>query len=172
MCLILFSGLPGCGKTTLARLLVKELHCAYFAKDRIQRVLNAHIEGAQPIDGYRVMLDLAGEHLQLGTTVVLDAVFPMEGFREEARRLAIAAQTPFLPVYCFYSDEALWRQRMQNRVQYVPGWEPVGWDEVEQIRERFEEWHVSPLLQLDAVDSVGENFTKVRAYLTSMCIGS
>lgn len=172
MCLILFSGLPGCGKTTLARMLVEELRCAYFAKDRIQRALNAYVEGAQPIDGYRVMLDLAGEHLMLGTTVVLDAVFPMEGFRDGARQLAHAAQTVFLPVYCYCSDEALWQQRMPNRVQYVPGWEPVGWDEVERLRDRFEEWQTSPLLCLDAVDSIDENYEKLRNYFTSMCMGS
>lgn len=172
MCLILFSGLPGCGKTTLARRLVEELRCAYFAKDRIQRVLNDYVVGAQPIDGYHVLLDLADEHLQLGTTVVLDAVFPRQEFRNVAHDIAKRARTPFLPTLCFFSDERVWRQRMENRVQYVPGWEPVGWGEVQRLRDIFESWENVPILQLDAVDSIERNVEKLRDYVSSRCIGS
>jgi len=40
--LILFAGMPGSGKTTLARMVSHRLSVPVFAKDRMQRVLRDH----------------------------------------------------------------------------------------------------------------------------------
>lgn len=132
--LILFSGLPGCGKSTLARQLVRDLSCAYFAKDRIQRVLDDEIPDVKLVHGYQVLLDLVEEHVALGVDVVLDAAFPLAGFREVAEQMAQTYQARFLPVWCICSDAAVWEARLANRVQYVPGWTPVGLDKAQEVQ--------------------------------------
>jgi predicted kinase len=163
--LVLFSGLPGCGKTTLARQVATTLHAPLLAKDRVQRVLRDHVPGAAPVDGYRLLLDLADEQLDLGLSVVLDAVFPLAGFRDEAQAVAARHAARFRPVYCYCSDEAVWRARVEARVQYVPGWTPVGWDGVERLRAFYEPWDPAAALFVDALDPPADNLARVLAYL-------
>jgi len=163
--LILFSGLPGCGKTTLTRQVAATLHAPLLAKDRVQRVLRDHVPGAAPVDGYRLLIDLADEQLSLGVSVVLDAVFPLAGFRDEARAVAARLGARFRPVYCYCSDEAVWRARVEARVQYVPGWTPVGWDEVERLRAFYEPWDPAAALFVDALAPPDANLTRVLAYV-------
>ena len=163
--LILFSGLPGCGKTTLARQVATALHAPLLAKDRVQRVLRDHVPGAAPVDGYRLLIDLADEQLGLGVSVVLDAVFPLAGFRDEAQAVAARHGARFRPVYCYCSDEAVWRERVEARIQYVPGWTPIGWEEVERLRGFYEPWDPAAALLVDALDPPEANLARVLTYL-------
>lgn len=160
--LILFSGLPGCGKTTLARRVARQLEIPLFAKDRLQSRLRAlGLAGRATADGYHLLLDLAEEQLSLGVGVVLDGVFPMAGFRARAQEIAARHQALFRPIYCFCSDREAWKLRMQARVQYVPDWTPVGWDEVKRLEAGFEDWASGTALYLDACCAVEDNFSAV-----------
>jgi predicted kinase len=163
--LVLFSGLPGCGKTTLARQVATALHAPLLAKDRVQRVLRDHVPGAAPVDGYRLLIDLAGEQLGLGVSVVLDGVFPLAEFRAEAQAIAARHAARFRPVYCYCSDEAVWRARGAARVQYVPGWTPSGWEEVERLRGFYEPWDPAAALFVDALAPPASNLARVVAYV-------
>jgi predicted kinase len=156
--LILFSGLPGCGKTRLAQALAKQLNIPLFAKDRFQSFLRQQeFTGRSGVEGYLMMLDMAEQQLSLNVSVILDGVFPLPGFRGKARKLAEIYGSTFVPIYCYCSDETLWEQRMEGRDQYVPHWSPVGWEEVERIRPTFTSWDEKKALFLDAVRPFEEN---------------
>src|ERR1700761_9033817 len=74
--LIVFSGLPGTGKTTLSKALAQVLHAAYLRIDTIEQTLREHMSASQPVneEGYCVAYALAEENLRLGQVVLADAV--------------------------------------------------------------------------------------------------
>ena len=160
--LVLFSGLPGTGKTVLARRVAQYLHIPLLAKDRIQSVLRIRgLSDSGTPDGYHIMLDLADEQLSLGVSVVLDAVFPMEGFRSAARDIAHRNSANFRPIYCYCSDPSVWRERMKGREQYVPNWTPVGWEAVERLRAMYAPWDPETALFVDSLSDLEDNFVLV-----------
>jgi predicted kinase len=142
--LIIFAGMPGSGKTTLARMVAQHLKLPIFAKDRVQRVLrDHHLATANTGDGYYIILDMADEQLSLGISVILDATFPLEHFRMVASEIATRHKARFCPLYCHCSDDAAWQARMNSRAQYVPGWQPVGWDDVLRMRQYYQPWNTN-----------------------------
>jgi predicted kinase len=163
--LILFAGMPGSGKTTLARKVARTLGISVFAKDRVQRVLRDHnLASANTGDGYYIILDMADEQLSLGLSVILDATFPLDHFRTVASETAVRHKAYFCAFYCYCSDDNMWRDRMNQRVHYVPGWKPVGWDDVLRMREYYQPWDDNALA-VDSLKSPDENFPLVLDYI-------
>jgi predicted kinase len=99
--------------------------------------------------------------LGLGVGVVLDAVFPREEFRLQAGDIAARHGARFCPIHCCCSEAGLWRARMESRVQYVPRWTPVGWDEVRRLQGEYEPWDAGVALFVDAVNPFPENLERV-----------
>lgn len=163
--LILFAGMPGSGKTTLARMVSRELQLPIFSKDRAQRILRDHHLAAENTgDGYYIILDMADEQLGLGVSVILDATFPLDHFRTVASEIAARHQAKFCAIYCHCSDDEIWRKRMEQRVQYVPGWRPVGWDDVQRMRTYYQPWANNALV-VDSMVPPEENFAQVLAQI-------
>ena len=73
--LIIFSGLPGVGKTTIAREIARATAGVHLRVDSIeQRLRDAgwHVEG----EGYAVAYAIAEDNLRLGRPVIADCVNP------------------------------------------------------------------------------------------------
>lgn len=163
--LIVIAGMPGGGKTTMARLVSRRLGIPVFAKDRVQRVLRDHnLAQANTGDGYYVILDMADEQLGLGLSCILDATFPLDHFRTVASEIAQRHKAKFSALYCYCSDDDIWRERMGDRVHYVPGWKPVGWEDVTRMRAYYQPWNDNALF-LDSVRSPEENFPVALDYI-------
>ena len=163
--LILFAGMPGSGKTTLARLVAHQLGVAIFSKDRVQRVLrDHHLAQENTGDGYYIILDQADEQLGLGISVILDATFPLDHFRTVASEIAARHGARFCPIYCYCSDDDIWRQRMTDRVHYIPGWKPVGWEDVLRMRQYYQPWGDNALM----VDSLNPPRTNIQLVLNAI----
>src|SRR5688572_10856480 len=101
--LVLFSGLPGCGKTTLARRLAEQRNLPLLSKDRVQRVLRDSECAGAALLSYQLILDLADEQLALRVSLIVDAVFPRAGFRDAANEIAVRNRALFRPVVCVCS---------------------------------------------------------------------
>jgi predicted kinase len=163
--LILFAGMPGSGKTTLARMVARRLKVPVFAKDRMQRVLrDHHLAPENSGDGYYLILDIADELLSLGLSVILDATFPLDHFRTVASEIAARYRANFCVIYCYCSDETVWKERMVDRVHYVPGWKPVGWNDVERMQEYYQPWNANALF-VDSMNAPDKNLPLVLDYI-------
>lgn len=146
-------------------MLSRRLGIAVFAKDRVQRVLRDHnLADGNTGDGYYIILDIADEELSLGLNVILDATFPLDHFRTVASEIAARHKAKFCAIYCYCSDDNVWRDRMTSRVQYVPGWKPVGWDDVLRMREYYQPWNDNALF-VDSLKSPEENYPLVLEYI-------
>src|SRR5579859_3861592 len=163
--LVLFSGPPGVGKSRLSYRLSRHTGWAVFSKDQFDRTFQTLEIGAYPrITAYHLMLDLAELNVRNGVSVILDAVFPMDGFRQRARAIAAARAARFCPVVCQCSDEALWQDRVSRREEMVAGWRPAAWQEVQRIQAYYEPW-TQPHLLLDATNDFDDNFQRLLSYL-------
>ena len=87
--LIIFSGLPGSGKSTVASRLASKLGAVYLRIDTVEQGLRdvcgiAQIEG----QGYRLTYRIAQENLRLGNIVIADSVNPLRLTRKEWNNVA------------------------------------------------------------------------------------
>ena len=86
--LMIFSGLPGTGKTTLAKRLAARLNAVYLRADTIETALvQGGIKDVGGL-GYMVGYATAKENLILGNTVIADSVNPWELTRDAWRQAA------------------------------------------------------------------------------------
>lgn len=163
--LIVLSGLPATGKSTLARFLAQELKIPLFSKDRYEALLMRQgLTDGHSIYSYHLLLDSADYHLELGLSVVLDAVFPLAGFRQTLHEIVTrqTAQLKILHTYC--SNENLHRQRLESRPVTLP-WGAVTWDDVNYLRSVYQAWSADEALFLDAIQPLAENQARALDYL-------
>ena len=163
--LVIFSGLPGAGKSTLADRLARELRWPLLRIDDL--VLHVP-EDAGPAfwdEKVLVLLTLAEAQLSLGLSVIVDSVF-MGLDRVHAQELARTCGAAFRPIYCFVSDEALWRQRVTERAEMLQNPAVATWARILHQREHFDEWDADAALFVDAVAPLAQNHAKVREYVT------
>lgn len=152
--LIVFSGLPGTGKTTLAKALAAQLGAVYLRIDSIEQALRnaqvlAHNVGPS---GYAVANAMALDNVRLGRTVVADCVNPVQESRQAWRDVAAQAGTSLLDIEVVCSDVDEHRRRVENRRSDVPGLVPPTWQSV--LAHDYEPWADAVLLVDTAVLSI------------------
>ena len=127
--LFAFSGLPGVGKTTVARALIRATGAAYLRIDALERPMQR--AGFQ-IDGwgYEIAHAVAEENLRLGNIVVADCVNPWPLTRDDWRAVAERAQVPIVEVEVVCTDAVEHRRRVESRLADISGQKLPTWAEV------------------------------------------
>jgi len=129
LALVILSGLPGVGKTSIARALAVALAGVHVRIDSIEQALRD--AGLAVYDhGYRVGYALAADNLRVGRTVVADCVNPWPLTRREWQTIASHASARAVNVELVCSDIAEHRRRVESRAADIPGHTVPRWSEV------------------------------------------
>ena len=162
--LIIFGGLPGVGKTTIAKELARQIGAMYLRIDSIEQAIRDSGKMTGPLDelGYRVAYAVAKDNLLLGRTVVADSVNPLLVTREAWAEVASGAGVGRLEIEVTCSDPKLHRERLEARRADIAGLR-VTWEEA--ISREYEPWNrehivldTAAMNVTDAVDELRKHF--------------
>ena len=129
MTLVILSGLPGVGKTTIARELGVALSAVHVRIDSIEQALrNAGLTVDE--HGYRVAYAVAEDNLRLGRTVIADCVNPWPLTRREWEAVASRAAARALSVELVCSDIDEHKRRVESRSPDIDRHRVPTWSEV------------------------------------------
>jgi predicted kinase len=159
--LIAFGGLPGTGKTVIAREVAREVNAVYVRIDSIEQAIRASGALHRTIDdaGYCVAYVIAEDNLRMGRTVVADCVNPIQITRDAWIDVANRAQARTVEVEIVCSDPQQHRQRVENRVSDIPGLKLPSWDEV--ISREYEPWQRKHIVIDTARRTVSDNVNEL-----------
>ncbi len=167
MCtLVIFSGLPGTGKSTLANRLAREL-C--WPPLRIDDVVNNIPENADTAfwdSQIEVLLTLTEAQLEVGVDVIVDSVF-MNTDRNHAQELARKYQSRFRPIYTFMSDDEIWKERVTRRYEKLNNSAVATWEQLQYQSQHFLEWELNTALFVDGVQPAEQNYAEVLRFVTA-----
>ena len=167
--LIVLSGLPGTGKSTLAEGLARALGLPVFSVDPIESaMLRAGLAPSFQTGyaAYLVAQTLADARLSLAQGAIVDCVNAEEPGKDIWRALGGKHGVPLRIVECVCSDPALHRARLERRERgLAANFREPSWDDVERRRLAYSAW-TEPLLRVDAVASSDDNLARVLDWLS------
>src|ERR1039458_2225063 len=127
--LIIFGGLPGVGKTAIAKELARLIGALHLRVDSIEQAIRSSVVVSQPIDdaGYRVAYAVAEDNLRIGRTVIADSVNPLHLTREAWTAVAERARVKAIEVEVTCTDVNEHRRRVETRTSDIPGLKLPAW---------------------------------------------
>ena len=147
--LYIFSGLPGVGKTTLARTLAKHAGAMHLRIDTIEQALRDLCHVVVQGEGYRLAYRIAADNLRLGISVVADSCNPINTTRNEWEAVASATGARFVNIELICSNVAQHKRRVENRRSDICGLKLPTWEEIDS--REFHAWNTSRVV-LDTAD--------------------
>jgi predicted kinase len=163
--LIIFGGLPGTGKTAIARELARQLNALYLRIDSIEQAIRESDAVSGPLEdaGYRIGHSVAEDNLRLGRSVVADSVNPLkissDAWVGVARRAGVSAVE--IEVTC--SDPNEYRRRVETRAADIAGLRLPTWPEV--ISREYHAWDREHFVIEAAVHATGESVELIQSML-------
>ena len=163
--LIIFGGLPGTGKSTIAKELARQLGAVYLRIDSIEQAIRDSETVNQPLNdtGYRVAYAIAEDNLRLGGTVISDSVNPIQLTRDAWMAVAHRAQVRAAEVEVICSDPQQHRQRVERRSADISGLRLPTWEEV--MSRQYEPWGRKHIVIDTTGRSVSESVEELREAL-------
>lgn len=136
--LFVFSGLPGTGKTTLARLIAAHKRAAYLRIDTIEQALRAVCGVTVTSEGYQLAYRMAADSLRLGVDVVADSCNPITLTRRQWHHVAAECGAHCVDIEVCCSCETEHRRRVESRVADIETLRQPAWSDV--ITRHYEAW--------------------------------
>jgi predicted kinase len=163
--LIVFAGLPGTGKTTIAKELARQLEAVYLRIDSIEQTLrdSGAYNSLTGDSGYCVAYVIAEENLRLGRIVIADSENPLELTRDAWLKVAAQAGVRAIEVELKCSNAEAHRQRVEGRVPDINGLKFPSWQTV--IHREYQSWTREHMIVDTACQNVDESVRSIRAGL-------
>lgn len=161
--LYIFSGLPGTGKTTLAKSLASHVEAVFLRIDTIEQgirdLCNFSVQG----EGYRLSYRIAVDNLRLGNSVVADSCNPIKLTRHEWQEVALSNDSSYTNIEVICSDTEQHKKRIKERKCDIPGMGLPSWKEVEEREYDF--WDGGRILIDTANKNSDESFIELLSKL-------
>ncbi|NOR11134.1 MAG: AAA family ATPase [Desulfovibrionaceae bacterium] len=167
--LYIFSGLPGVGKTTLAKRLASYLNATFLKIDTVEQALrdlcSFNVEG----EGYRLSYRVAKDNLQNGNDVVADSCNPIQLTREEWQEVAKSADADFINIEIICTDSNIHKQRVESRSSKIPNLTLPSWQEI--LDREYHEWKADRVIIDTANKTIDESYEKLINYFINNNLG-
>ena len=159
--LVSLSGLPGVGKTTLAKELAPRTKAVHLRVDSVEAALKNSVLKIHPAEdaGYLAIASVAVDNLLLGFDVIVDTVNPIEITRILWARTAASGNALLLNVEVVCSDQALHRRRVEARESDIQGLIAPDWQKVS--NRTFDPWQEDRLIVDTSIDDIKKSASKV-----------
>lgn len=167
---VIFGGLPGTGKSTIAQALAHRIKAIYLRVDSIEQAIR--MSGILPPQaevgpaGYISIYRIAADNLRLGHSVIADSVNPIAITRDAFRAIAEKAEVKALEVEIICSDEVEHRHRVETRCSTVEGLTLPTWAEVKE--RHYDRWDRCHLVIDTAKQSVEASVTQIVSALSAL----
>ena len=129
--LYIFSGLPGAGKSSLAKELAKATGATYLRIDTIEQAIRDLCDFTVEGEGYRLSYRVASDNLELGKSVIADSCNPIILTRIEWNEIATKSDAHFINIEVICSDKHEHKKRVECRNVDVAGLTLPTWEQVE-----------------------------------------
>lgn len=171
---IVLSGLPATGKSTLGAALARRLSLPLFSVDPIEAgMLRAGLSQSfeTGLAAYLVAEALVDSQLSLGQGAIVDAVNAEEDAKDTWRRVARRHSTTLCVIECVCPDDRVHRSRLESRQRAVaPVLREPTWDDVRRRRRAYTTW-AEPHLRVDTLQPVDELVARVISWLQEGAAG-
>lgn len=169
MQLVAFKGMPGTGKSTLARALARELRWPLIDKDNIKDILDGHAPESGGL-AYETMYNLVRRQVLLGLDTICDSPLTFENSYMQLRKIAAESNARLLIIESICTDEAIWQERIEARKALgLPAHHQTDWLEFQVYREWASIQAAYPIdgprLIVDTLCSLSELLSEITAWL-------
>ncbi|MBJ3774130.1 AAA family ATPase [Acuticoccus sp. 2012] len=157
------SGLPGTGKTTIARRVATSVAGVHLRIDTIEAALKRSVLGIDPAEdaGYCVGYAVAADNLVGTAMVVADSVNPIALTRDAWAAVARAKRAGLVEVEVICSDPSVHRRRVEGRASDVDGLTLPTWRDV--LERTYEPWSRARLVVDSATTSAQDAASRIVA---------
>lgn len=162
--IIFFRGLPGVGKSAIARALSKILSIAIIDYDDVKGELVGSLKNPElPIKSYNIVKNIINSNIFLGNSIIFDS----HGFYKETLKKCtdIIGEGNVVLVNCVCTNEEIWNQRLINRTEDIKPSQINNLNLIKESENKMESLTCQHWINIDTLEDIDLNVNKIVCFL-------